>query len=510
MPRPVTVTLRTAPTAKKTFDANFLVDTGPEQPMSMEVSMGRQRRTRVMWLVVGSLVVGGTPACGPKQEQPGEAERARSGSNVAGPKTVKIDPMVIRAIEALAAEDPTIALRVYSMAAESYQAKNQPDRALAIYEAAANAFPQQEDALNKLLGFYQQQGQHEQLIKVAEQLAKLRPETSYYSQLIANAHFLKGDTAAGLAAWQALIEAHPDDPALQVQFALTLQGQGRHDEALQHFETAAQLTPEDVGLQQQLGQAYMAAQQWDQARRLYEPLFATSQEPWVQRDAGRQLLVIAMQQKTLDVLLADAEATLTSEPSNLSLHWQLIEGYAMSGTPDEMEAALERAVKRFSDDQELRWRLIQAYQGQAKWDQAVGVLQELAAKRPSDMIVTSHLAQADAAAGRPQEAVAVLEQAAKADPANPNYVEQMAELYVRANRFEEAMTRYEALLANASEEWRKAQYASRIEQLRQQAQQVQASQPSPPAVVPAAPTPQTGPPAAAVTQEQPAKKKRRR
>jgi hypothetical protein len=46
----------------------------------------------------------------------------------------------------------------------------------------------------------------------------------------------------------------------------------------------------------------------------------------------------------------------------LNAHWQLIEGYSMSGKSDQMLKAVEGAVKEFPDNQELRSRLIVGYQ----------------------------------------------------------------------------------------------------------------------------------------------------
>ena len=463
--------------------------------------MRRGSVQRAVWCVVGSLVwCGGAPAWAAKKED----------SKAPMPQRVRIDPSVIQAIEALSEKDPAIALRVYYVAAEGYQAQHQSDQALAIYEAAAKAFPQQEEALNRLVGLYQSQAKHDQVIEVAGRLAQLHPGNASYQQLIANAQFAKGDTAAGLAVWDALAAAHADDATLQLQFAQTLQAYGKPQEALQRAEAAATLKPQDVGILQQVGQLYLANQQWDHAQELYEELLRSAKEPWVQRDAGRQLVSIAMQQKTLEAFLARVTAGLAKNPADLNAHWQLIEGYSMAGEPEALAEALERAVKQFPDDQDLRWRLINAYQAQGTWDQVVAILGAMAAKQPQDNGLKMQLAQAHASAGQFKEAVAVLGQAAQAEPNNPAYAEQIAEIYVRANQLGEAIERYNALEANATEEWRKANYASRIEQLTQQRA---ATHPAPTAAEAAAPASleshQAPAPATASGAKTPAKKKRR-
>lgn len=80
--------------------------------------------------MVGSLVVCGIPVWAAKQD----ATQAVSKS-----KAPTVEPGATQ-----------MALRVYYLAADGYQAQNQPDQALAIYEAAAKMFPEHEDVLVRL------------------------------------------------------------------------------------------------------------------------------------------------------------------------------------------------------------------------------------------------------------------------------------------------------------------------------------------------------------------------
>lgn len=396
-------------------------------------------------------------------------------------KGVKIDPAVIKALESLSEKDPMFALRVYYLVAEGYQAQNQIGQALAILESASQAFPKQTDILNRLVSLYQQQAKYDKVIEIAKQLSKLQPDNIYYQQTIANAYFAKGEKDAGVAIMLDLAKARSDDANAQAQVAQALQIQGKPEEALKYFEAAAKLKPQETGFMQQLGQAYIANKKLDEAKKIYERIASTSKEVWTQHDAGRQLVAIAMQQNALDALIAEAEAAISKDPLNLNNHWKLIEAYSMGNKLNDSVIALERAVKQFTDNQELSQRLIGSYQGQGKWDKAIEILKEQVTKNPKDTGLRTQLAQVYGNAGKPKEAVATLEEAAKADPNNSMmYGEQIAEAYMRANQLDDAIKQFEALKAKATEDWRKTNYSSRIEQLKLQKQQLQvkpASQP---------------------------------
>lgn len=201
-------------------------------------------RLQVVWLMVGMLIIGAAPAWAakkkpaPKEAAPAKSEAkpeakadAATAKAPVPPQGVKLDPAVLKAIEELAATDPSFALRAYSLAAEGYRSQNQPDRALAIYESAARVFPDDEDVLTRLAGLSQQQGRYEAVMALADRLAVLRPENVYYHQLAAGARFATGDAAGGTAVWETAVAARPDDAEFRFHYAQALQRQKRTDEA---------------------------------------------------------------------------------------------------------------------------------------------------------------------------------------------------------------------------------------------------------------------------------------
>jgi len=392
------------------------------------------------------------------------SEPAKSQAHGAAAQAL-IAPSVIEAIESLSAKDPQVALRVYYIAAEGCQAQNQPGKAQEIFEAAAQRFPQNEDLLNRLLSIYRQLGKNDELLAAAGRLAKLHPENANYTQMVANARFSKGDVAGGLAAWADALSSHADDPNLQLLYAQTLQSHGKGPEAIEHYEAAAKLRPEDLGIQQQLAQSYLSNQKLDEAKKAYEHILASFKETGAQHEAVRQLLSIAKAQKTLDKTLADLEDRASKNPSNESVQWQLIEGYTLANSTQQLLATLERAAKLAPEDQELRMRLISFYQAQSQWDKAIELRKADAEKNPADGRLRVLLGQAYLNARKLDEALAAFKEAAKTDPSNMAFAERLAEAHVASKQFDEAIKQYEEMLGKASEEWRNKAYQARIDQL---------------------------------------------
>lgn len=384
-----------------------------------------QRIKSALGLAVIGLLVGGA-AAGAVEKGGQKKERAREKNTASEPPAMprlKVESSMVQDLGRFADEDPQLALRLYQLALDAYQARRQLDRAQALSEAIVQAFP--EDAYGHL------------------------------------------------------------------RLAQAFVAQGKEDEAIKHLKQAITLKPQDATIWSQLLSLYVKRQQWDDAERLCRALLQTATDAKIQAYLNRQLVFIAKQQNALETLLKGATAAVAKNPSDRNAHWQLIEGYMTAGKMQESLTAAQRAAKRFPNETELQLRLLSAYQSTGKWDQAISGLKKILAKDPRNDAVRMQLMQAYAGSGRTQEALALLEEAAHANPNNPVYAEQIAEVYVRGNQLDEAMKRYEALLPKATEEWRKTNYESRIQQLKEQKQrlqlQAQQAQPAPAAAVPAAP-----------------------
>lgn len=238
-------------------------------------------RLQVVWLMVGTLIIGAAPAWAAKKKPaaPAKADAASEAKADAAtaqapapPQGVTLDPAVLKAIEELAAKDPSFALRAYSLAAEGYRSQNQPDRALAIYESTAKAFPDDEDVLTRLAGLYQQQGRYEAVRPLADRLAGLRPENVYYHQLAAGARSATGDAAGGTAVWKAAVAARPDDAEFRFHYAQALHQQKKTEEALQQFEAVVQRAPGNLSYAEYLAEVYASVNRLDEAIAHYETL----------------------------------------------------------------------------------------------------------------------------------------------------------------------------------------------------------------------------------------------
>ena len=382
-------------------------------------------------------------------------------------------PAVVSALQELSQNDPQVAVRIYYLAAEAYQAQNQPAKALEIYEAAGRDFPQNEDVLNRLLRTYQQMGKTDELPAIAARLAALRPDNPNYIQMLATARFTKGDLAGGLAAWALAVSSHPNDANMHLRYAQALQSHGKGPEAIGEYESAAKLRPDDMDVEHQLAQAYLGERKLDEAKSAYERILASSKGTWAQRDAMRQLLSIARSRNALDKTLAGLEEQASKNPSDMTLQWQLVEGYTLANSTSQLLATLLRAAKVAPEDQELHARLITFYVSQGQWDKAIALRKADAEKNPADANLKMQLGQTYLSARRFKDAAAVFSDAAKMYPTNAVFSEQLAEAHVYAKEYDEAIQVYQDLLGKATEPWRKNNYKARIEQLAKQKQAAQ-------------------------------------
>ena len=430
------------------------------------------------------------------------AAKKKQAADETGAANAAIDPTVIQAIQALSAQDPALALRVYILAAEGAQAQYQPDQAAAIYEKALQAFPNEKDIHTRLLNLYQAQGHYDKVIELALRLAGQHSGDTSYAMIAADAYIAKGAPDQGIALLKEVAAAHPDDAAIPLQIGRALQRQGHAAEAIPFIEQAAKANPHDAGAAQSLGQAYLAVQDVGKAKGAYQQLLQAGADVATRRVAGRQMLELAKQQGALDQELATLEQQLQADPANHALHWALVDGYELAGQPGKVVATLTRARAQFPDEDEWLMRLVAAYRQQQRWNDAVTALQELAIRQHGEPGVKQELAQTLADAGRFPQAEAVYQELAAASPGNPTFLEQAAEMYARAGHYPEAIARYEKLLAAGNDEARKQGYTARLTTLGEQAAAAQlsadAASAAPSAAAPAAaaaapPAPQAAP-----------------
>lgn len=111
------------------------------------------------------------------------------------------------------------------------------------------------------------------------------------------------------AKYRAAVQTAPDDARAQHALGLVLAQQGRLEEAIVHFEKAAQLRDREPGYWVNLGEVYHRAGRLDSAAEVYRRVldkFPT----W--SDIGLRYVRVAADRRTVDAALGDLEALMAS------------------------------------------------------------------------------------------------------------------------------------------------------------------------------------------------------
>jgi Flp pilus assembly protein TadD len=184
---------------------------------------------------------------------------------------------------------------------------------------------------------------------------------------------------------------------------------------------------------QQQAKAHLAKRQPDRAKPILETILdtATVHDLGAIRDAARYLAMIAIEQRTVEAFLAQAEQELGQRPDDPVARWKVIEGFLAIGRRQEAIVQLRTLLDQAPRDEYLRARLAQAYASDGQLEQALAVVQE----------------------------------GLNANPGSVRLAETVADAYVRANQPQEAVKHYEALLTKSTDERRKAFYRSRIKEI---------------------------------------------
>ena len=96
-------------------------------------------------------------------------------------------------------------------------------------------------------------GQRRQALDLLRQAGSARNALPQQHQAIAQAALRLDDPALALAQMQRAVTLAAEDPAIQFQYACLLAHQGRHAQALPHFQWVAQAQPQEPGVQHLLG-----------------------------------------------------------------------------------------------------------------------------------------------------------------------------------------------------------------------------------------------------------------
>ena len=163
----------------------------------------------------------------------------------------------------------------------------------------------------------------------------------------------------------------PQDASAWYLLGRTKYNENRFEEAVQSFQRALSLRPNDIKAEDNLGLSYQGLNRLDEAKTAYENAISWQKESLI-KDAQSFL--------NIGILLADQDQpsqalpylqqAVEAAPHNPKAHEQLGRVYDMLKMPDKAEHELEQAIALAPEVASLHFRLGQVYKRQGKQELA--------------------------------------------------------------------------------------------------------------------------------------------
>jgi tetratricopeptide (TPR) repeat protein len=225
--------------------------------------------------------------------------------------------------------------------------------------------------------------------------------------------------------------------------AVTLQAEGRFDEAVAHYQRAAQLRPDYAPAMNNLGTALRAAGRLDEAITTYERALANHADfpdvhynlANVLTDAGRGAEAI----KHFEIALA-------AMPDSADVHNNLGIVFAAQGRADDAIAQFREAVRQDPQSAKAHRNLGDSLLARGAVEEGLREMRAAAALAPGDGSVHYDLGSALLEQGHADEAVKELTEAVNRLPQDPEAHNNLGIALGMSGRFDEAITQFREAL----------------------------------------------------------------
>ena len=213
--------------------------------------------------------------------------------------------------------------------------------------------------------------------------------------------------------WTHTLASTSGNSVAQCNLGIALAARGRLDEAIQHFDRALLLKPDDVKADLNLGAA------WARQGNLLEAV-------------------------------QHFERALQLEPDYPEAHCNLGNALAAQGRLDEAIQHYERALQLKPDDAEVHYNLGKALAAQGKLDEAVRHFERALQFKPDDALAHHNLGVALARQGKADEAIQHFERALQLKPDYPEAHFNLGNALAAQGKLDEAIPHFQRALALAT------------------------------------------------------------
>ncbi|HEY2933911.1 MAG TPA: tetratricopeptide repeat protein [Acidobacteriota bacterium] len=263
-----------------------------------------------------------------------------------------------------------------------------------------------------------------------------------------------GDFTTALAEYEAALKADPKNAQLMAEYAASLAGMDRYEEALQkakkaieidssnvdahlllaemnfrlagrdssartaaiaEYEAVLKLDPENPSALSALGRYYIRASQYAKAEQLLDALSK------IQPDDGEAIFLLSVaqaEQEKFEAALANVKRVLEFNPSNVPV--LLLQGniYERLRDIEKAIATYQQVLSFRPDESEAKKRLAALLAEKGETKDATQILEDLVKRNPFDSSVLLELGKAQREQKKFGEAIASFRSAAKTDPDN--------------------------------------------------------------------------------------------
>lgn len=252
---------------------------------------------------------------------------------------------------------------------------------IAVFEKLLQSRPGDQRVLAGLATAYVQQGSPDTAIQLVAREVQKDPSSVPKRQLLGNMAEKLGRFDVALEQFQALAQAHPDVSEYQFEVGKLYEFGGDKKNALQSFQAAQRLAPQDATKEGRLALAYYAAGLVEQADAAYSRSLALNPSDPVL--LNNRAYFLAETGKNPDEALRLAQSALLKIPDNPALLDTLAFSYIKKNKSGNAATILERLVHDYPDEAMFRYHLAMALADTGDRARAVKELEAGLTKHPS-------------------------------------------------------------------------------------------------------------------------------
>jgi len=273
------------------------------------------------------------------------------------------------------ANQPGVAATAHLQMSVAHQAEGQIEEAIAeckaILEREEGVWRQQ--AVQRLLMLYLENGQADAAQKLAEGELAARPGDASIAIQVANAYATLGRTDEAIAVLRKALETTPDSSVAAQRLYQISDAVGKVDDHLAYLEAQMRQAPDPAPWHSHLADAYTWAGQREEATQQFEWLAQHSpDDPTVHLRLGS----LYERAGELDKARASYERAAELRPDDPTVQIALGGVYAASGETDKAMAVWKKATRYDPLDEESVLRLARMLYQRSMYDQAESVLRE--------------------------------------------------------------------------------------------------------------------------------------